>query len=1161
MHSERDWLIRHVFPELRQRLEAHRLYLEDIDLRWGVTREQAENNLAIELCLHQVLQSRPFFVGLIGQRYGWRPTALPPSTLDQFPWVAHFTGRSVTELEILCGTQKAEWMPRALFFFRSPEATETIPPHIREAVFVDPPSDDPGSDARCLDNLKWRLEREWYLPVEIYNCRWDGDAYEKTGRLVDLNRFGALVLERLWEAIRDEHRLPEVPPEKAAVDPIEAEAAHHNRFREIRRRIFVGRDQDLAFLRRFAQGDDRVPCLVTGPVGIGKSALLAELVTRLQNEPTSRPSTPSKAETSLEPSFAADLVRRGNSESEPSAESVADWVILSHFVGASEGSTDLGRTLRRLAQEISRQFKLPTPIPEDLDNLKAAFRGLLFDVPKSSRLLLVIDAVDQLDPFGQSHELFWLPEELPPHVKLIVSAPSDLPLGRNAVWQALGRRVLVRREVPPLGEPEGREILRQVPSLAGKALGEDQAHLFLACPATTNPLYLRVALEEMRGLSYERVNEFIRSLPTGRDGNPLLRLFDQMLARLESEFGGRPFVERVLVSLACSRRGLTEGELKMNAADLTGVEELQPLLRQLRPYLLRRGPLYDFYHSALPEAIRARYFPPESLSEPSLAERQAHLRLARLFECLPCDRRVLDEWPWQLAAAGDWDQLAERLTEAEFFKALWDADEFGLKAYWKLIEAGSPLRMAEAYRSMIIDPEHHPGYPLGQLALLLLETGHSSESLHIWDHLEIAGESIDLTSTGYKAIIYANRGELDRALALLELKEQACHKLGDKSGLGYSLSNQAMIHHARGEFDLALELIREGERICRELQDKIHLPAILGNQAVILQSRGELDRALALHREEERLCRELGNKAQLAKSLGNQGVICRIRGELDRALALQREKECLCRELGDRAGLAKSLGNQAVILQSRGELDRALALHREEERLCRELGDKAQLAKSLGNQAVIFQVRSDLDRVLTLLQEKERICRELGDLRALGACLGQQASFRGARGEFDRALALYREEERLCRELGDRTGLGRCLSDQAMIHQKRGEIDRTLALLEEHERICRELGDKVNLSRSVGSQATIHQNRGELDRALALHREKERLCRELGDPNNLATSLANQGILLAFNCNQVANGQQKLAEALAITRRHGLIDLATQIESLLQRVDRLMEGS
>jgi len=44
MHSERDWLVKRVFPTLRERFEPRRIHLVDVDLRWGITREQADND-------------------------------------------------------------------------------------------------------------------------------------------------------------------------------------------------------------------------------------------------------------------------------------------------------------------------------------------------------------------------------------------------------------------------------------------------------------------------------------------------------------------------------------------------------------------------------------------------------------------------------------------------------------------------------------------------------------------------------------------------------------------------------------------------------------------------------------------------------------------------------------------------------------------------------------------------------------------------------------------------------------------------------------------------------------------------------------------------------------------------------------------------------------
>ena len=78
MHAERDWLRTRVFPELEERLRERRHYLEPIDLRWGVetvsvAEEEAKELLVLKVCLDEIERSRPFLIGLIGDRYGWVP--------------------------------------------------------------------------------------------------------------------------------------------------------------------------------------------------------------------------------------------------------------------------------------------------------------------------------------------------------------------------------------------------------------------------------------------------------------------------------------------------------------------------------------------------------------------------------------------------------------------------------------------------------------------------------------------------------------------------------------------------------------------------------------------------------------------------------------------------------------------------------------------------------------------------------------------------------------------------------------------------------------------------------------------------------------------------------------------------------------------------------
>ncbi len=108
MHAERDYLVKRVFPQLQDWCESRKLRLVDIDLRWGVTEADATNARAAQICLERVDSCRPFFVCLLGQRYGWVPensatkTEVDSRTLSDFPLLGQHlrAGKSLTEIEI-----------------------------------------------------------------------------------------------------------------------------------------------------------------------------------------------------------------------------------------------------------------------------------------------------------------------------------------------------------------------------------------------------------------------------------------------------------------------------------------------------------------------------------------------------------------------------------------------------------------------------------------------------------------------------------------------------------------------------------------------------------------------------------------------------------------------------------------------------------------------------------------------------------------------------------------------------------------------------------------------------------------------------------------------------------------------------------------------------
>lgn len=84
MHAERDILVQSVFPELRRRAASHCLYLQEVELRWGVTEE--ESGRATQLCLSEVCRCH-LMVVILGERYGMVSSKPELPDLPQYRWV------------------------------------------------------------------------------------------------------------------------------------------------------------------------------------------------------------------------------------------------------------------------------------------------------------------------------------------------------------------------------------------------------------------------------------------------------------------------------------------------------------------------------------------------------------------------------------------------------------------------------------------------------------------------------------------------------------------------------------------------------------------------------------------------------------------------------------------------------------------------------------------------------------------------------------------------------------------------------------------------------------------------------------------------------------------------------------------------------------------
>jgi len=865
---------------------------------------------------------------------------------------------------------------------------------------------------------------------------------------------------------------------------------------------FVGREWLFEELKAWVREPASRVCLLVAGVGIGKSAIAAQLTPELDVK-------------------GVHFCTRSNFDScKP-----VPWI-------------------RALIRQLVRQLPgyreiLDTGVPEPdwAQPPESLFRTLVSDRLTACRERLqtedpwvfVIDALDEADPAMVTF-LTETIELIPPWMRLVLTSRPDEPtLSRFKLPGVHEQRI-------DAGDAQQREDMdayleQQYQALVGAGILPERPDLLerLKHLSDGNFHYASVLMDALGHPDPKQrlqVDE-IGTLP-GSLGGLYDRLFRRRFGNVDrGSEAKRRYKEdvRPLVDCLTAAPAPVPESLLVAAAGGEDEEVAVEGLRILSQFLIHEHGAYRLFHESVREWLTDNKVGNPFAAYPSKGHRYlADAAWQEVFDSgeAPCEY-ILRWLPEHLISARRTEELALLLAEPRYFIALWRMSDEVARAIWVMVEqveGRTSLLMEEVYAPVVQNPGQYPDDFIDTLAQLFYMTGHPRYALSLFEYqsrdaTERGDREFLQRSLGNQALILQELGDLDGAMQLCKEKERICRELGNVDGLHYSLGNQANILYVRGDLDGAMDLYKEQERICRQLGNVDGLAISLGNQANILYARGDLDGAMDLYKEKERICRELGYVDGLQASLGGQANVLSALGDLEGALTFYKEEERICRELGYVDSLQRSLGNQANIPYARGDLEGAMTLYKEKERICRELGNIDGLQMSLGGQANVLSARGDLEGAMDLYKEEERICRELGNVDGLAISLGNQASTLHARGDLEGAMDLYKEQERICRQLGYVNGLQASLGGQANILYARGDMEGAMTLYKKQERICRELGNVNGLQASLGSQANILYARGDMEGAMTLYKKQERICRELGNVDGLQRSLGGQANILS----------------------------------------------
>ena len=1210
MQAEREELVKRIFPQVRRLCEERGVGWSEVDLRWGVTDEQKAEGAVLPICLAEIDRSRPFFLGLLGQRYGWVPEEMPENLIEQLPWLRGLSGTSVTEMEVLHGVlNDPDAAGHTFFHLRDPAWMASRPPEEQEILGEADPDNIPK-----LERLKDRVRASGH-PCEDYASPED---------------LGRQVLAELTAMIDQLFPADQVP------DPVHQEDAAHRAFGAARRAGHIDRPQVTAALDQYVEGT-APPLVLHGEAGSDLTPLIARWA-------------------------------------EDRTDAHPDERVLVHHVGATSDASDWRSLAARVVAAVDPEADVALLPDDAAGRRAALFSAIDRAGQRTSRTVLVVDGCELLLDVDGAPDLTWLPLQVPPSVRIVLttSDPRTVdeatrrgwPVGEAPSLDDAERRAFIASFLgrwskgldpvhvdrlagaPQTGNPLFlRTVLDELRQWGDHFTLGEVIDRYLAAPTVDDLLELVLARYEQdfererpglvgdamralfasrRGLAEPELLELL-----GAPGDPIPHAFWSPLVLaaedgLVTRSGVLGFATSLHRKAAEDRYLPTEADRQRAAATVATYFAAQPLgtrfVEELPWAQLAAGDVDGLVRTISDLTYLDTAYP--------IAHADLRRQWARAHEA---GRSVVDGYRSVLT------DPAAHPEEAWAVARL-------------VTDAGHPTE-ALALNRFLVDHYRAGGSPGEEKAPARLRASLVNLGAALWLQGELneaelaleeavalsraAGDDVLLQAAlGNLGLARRDSGELETAVAVFTEETELCRRLGTTWGLQASLGNHAGALRQLGRYDEAMVLLTEQEALCRSIGEAAGLGAALVGQAAILADRGDPAAAIERFESYRTWAVEAGDLRAQAEALLNLGNTQRQLGDPVGGAARSAEAEALVRRMGDGALLARVLDGQARIASDEGrwpdvvrlaaeavltakeadapgvlvlalgslgtgrrelgDLPGSSEAHQEELAVATQLGDPSAVATAQVNLGNVAIAANDLPTGLAWYDAAEPALRErnlwmvlvpllnnrwqvhnmLGnttsatnDLVSCGHACVQSGAWQQAQQVLPQALQylngtgrtaeagpVYDDLAATARALGDDNMLQQALGDRALLVLGTGDLAGATALLDEQDEICRRTANHVGLAACVGNRAIVKQQQGDLSGALACVDEQLQLSQTTGNAQGVLFATANRGELLG-QLGRKPEALDSLQQARQMAAQYNLAPMVQQLDQMIAAVN------
>lgn len=639
MENERNYFNKVLAPQLARICEEKGVSFFSVDLRWGITEEEQMNGKVLPICLGEIDKCRPFFIGILGNRYGSTLDYITESLVENFPWLKGKEGKSITELEMLYGVleyEKEQSDSNCAFFFRDDSLSRQFYPVEESETAI-----------QKLAQLKQNVKKKENIPGYEYSS---------------LDEFGTKLIEifRKWL----EKEFPTIQSVK------DARKEWYNS--ELQRDYY-----EIEFMNQFLNNylsNSKRTLLIYGEGQRGKTSFLTNWAQKQENSILINCN--SDDEFHYWPAIAHEMIRLINQIEDvgyPQFDAPATmfFSMMSDFHRSKNGGEPV-------------VFYVTD---EERESFRKGFVKWLQNLEIKTRINIIISDINSMTD-KESYYLSWLPVELPDKVRIICTANSDRirENAKNIGWNCM--------EMPLFDEKYILEFLSVYMQNYGKTLSAEQKMNLAQSKVMQYPGYLKFIMKFL--IVYGKFENLDYLTSVIGKMQAIKEIYSFILEYITKEVQEKELIYNVLGFCYYTSMGLREEECQKLVSKICSVNALtwSKVRVVMEQFEAVNGEYWRLDNSDLAEIVKELPMDAKKINvllgeyfEKSLKKSPKEEKV----ECIRKNTRYARASIEQYSLARDWKRLSECLQSDDVLYYLVKVDWKCVRVAWMKILLESDL--------------------------------------------------------------------------------------------------------------------------------------------------------------------------------------------------------------------------------------------------------------------------------------------------------------------------------------------------------------------------------------------------------------------------------------------------------------------------------------